>query len=115
MGVLNQEKWLHDLKTTEVPQIQEALTHYTTRPDTARYGGVMTDIEVDKDARSTICGKTAKNTHHLSITGSMDNVSCRRCLELLKEQNWHCSEHGFIPDSHVNFDETCEICNRPVA
>ena len=59
----------------------------------------------------TLCGKTSRQTY---ATTRKDSVSCRRCLALLKDDNWFCEDHGFISDENVTYEECCAICGRSV-
>lgn len=58
---------------------------------------------------STPCGKTSRL---INSTRVMDHVTCPRCLDKLKEENWFCPEHGFIHDFNVTYEETCAMCGR---
>ncbi len=64
-----------------------------------------------QEGKTTTCGKTA---HQIYKTNNYNNVTCPRCLELMKLNNWYCEEHGFIADATVTNNETCEICGREV-
>jgi len=70
-------------------------------------------FELKENDKVTACGKTTKSACcYKTIT--LDNVTCPKCLEYLKENNWYCEEHGFIADATVTNYETCEICGRAV-
>jgi len=60
---------------------------------------------------TTSCGKEVFKCH---CTGTLNAVSCPRCIEILKENHWHCDNCGFIDDSHVTNDDKCEICGREI-
>ncbi len=60
-----------------------------------------------EDSPTTICGKTALR---MISTSDKNKVTCPRCLEKLKDENWFCPEHGFIKDEFVTFEETCSEC-----
>ncbi|MFA5300264.1 MAG: hypothetical protein WC389_18910 [Lutibacter sp.] len=64
--------------------------------------GVYTPLNI-----TTTCGKEARRIH---VTSKLNNVTCPRCIEKLKENYWHCPECGFIDDSHATNDEKCEVC-----
>lgn len=63
----------------------------------------------------TACGK---DTYCLfcgpRMTDKVENVTCPRCIEVLKKTHWYCPEHGFIDDENVTFGENCEFCGAPV-
>lgn len=65
---------------------------------------------IDGD-KLTACGKTSRR-YYKTIT--LDKVTCPKCLEYLKQNNWYCEDHGFIADATVTNDERCEICGRAV-
>ena len=63
-----------------------------------------------------LCGKDVSPLHPgANSTTVLDNVTCLSCLEVLKEDNWFCPEHGFIADANVTYEETCANCGRFVA
>jgi len=64
-----------------------------------------------EDSQTTICGKTARR---IIATRDKDAVTCRRCIEKLKETEWWCPNHGFIPGESVTFEEVCDICGQDV-
>jgi len=66
------------------------------------------------NSQTTLCGRTTKSRNYdgLPITNQLSQITCPRCIEILKTTHWYCPEHGFIDDSHVTNDETCEICGN---
>ena len=64
----------------------------------------------------TICGKMTryKLFRGPAIVSDMNSVTCPRCLEILKEQNWYCPTHGFLAPVEVENDETCTYCRAAV-
>ena len=60
----------------------------------------------------SMCGK---KDFKLRMTKTKNRVTCRRCIREMKTVFWYCSEHGFIEDANVTFDEKCEMCGRTAA
>lgn len=56
----------------------------------------------------TSCGKKFRG--HINKTQKLNDVTCPKCIEELKESSWHCPKCGFIDVSHVTNDERCELC-----
>lgn len=73
-----------------------------------KFNGVLTPTD---QVETTLCGKTARR---ILATKFMDDVTCTLCVRKLKEENWHCPEHGFIADAQVQPDSTCERCGKNV-
>lgn len=55
------------------------------------------------------CGAKKPMCEH-PRTKILNNVTCPKCVEVLKLSNWHCPEHGFIDGCSVTNDEKCDIC-----
>jgi len=55
----------------------------------------------------TPCGKTARRIHS---TSDKNRVTCPRCLEVLKADEWWCVAHGFLTPEEVTFEERCDHC-----
>ncbi len=75
------------------------------------FGGHVPMLERNDKGETTLCGKTARR---IRATRIKTGVTCVRCIERLKEDNWFCEEHGYIADENVRNDETCDICGREV-
>ena len=75
-------------------------------------GKFATKLTPTTQAETTLCGKSARR---ILASFVLDEVSCPRCLEKLKAENWFCEEHGFINDTNVTSEENCAQCGRPVA
>ena len=55
-------------------------------------------------------GVPACGSHSDKITSILQNVTCPKCIHLLKMSHWFCDEHGFIADTLVTNDERCSRC-----
>jgi hypothetical protein len=55
------------------------------------------------------CGAKKPMCEH-PRTQKLNEITCPRCVDVLKMSNWHCPEHGFIDSIHVTNDEKCDIC-----
>jgi len=86
------------------------------KPRWIHYHAIGTDTKhLPDNAQTTLCGRTtSRNYTDLPITNQLSQITCRRCIETLKQSHWHCPEHGFIDDVHVTNDEHCELCGNPV-
>ena len=81
------------------------------------YHKLGTDTKYLPDnAQTTLCGRTTKSKSYngLPITNQLSQITCPRCIEILKKSHWYCSNCGFIDSHHVTNDEHCEICSNPV-
>lgn len=61
------------------------------------------------NGETTSCGKTARR---INVTKDKNDVTCPRCIERLKRENWFCAEHGFLEDNEVTLEETCLHCGK---
>lgn len=73
--------------------------------------GNFLPIVRDPETPTTLCGKTSRRRR---ATKYPNCTTCPLCIEALKDLYWHCSEHGFLDDVDVTFEETCEHCGRSV-
>jgi len=75
------------------------------------FGGMVPMLSRNDKGQTTRCGKTAKR---IRATTNNNSVTCPRCIEVLKENEWHCEKHGFLEPEDVTFEETCDYCGEPV-
>ena len=68
-------------------------------------------LKRNPESQTTFCGKT---THRIRAVFNKNSVTCPRCIEKLKENDWYCEEHGFIQAVDVKNNETCAYCGKPV-
>ena len=64
-----------------------------------------TPLRANLDIKTT-CGK---KTRALRVV-KLNDVTCPRCLEILKMNFWYCDTCGFIDGRNVTDEECCEIC-----
>ena len=82
------------------------------KPQWYHYGfGLMDMFPKRRDGKTTLCGKTANGVY---ITREKNIVTCPRCVDALREDDWYCPEHGFLPPEDVTFEERCDYCGEVV-
>ncbi len=59
------------------------------------------------------CGKIIRRCE-IRRTSKLNEVTCSRCIDKLKESHWYCSKCGFIDDCYVTNDERCDVCGNDV-
>jgi DNA-directed RNA polymerase subunit RPC12/RpoP len=63
----------------------------------------------NETGHTTVCGKTARR---IRVTSDKNLISCPRCLEIMKQNEWWCPNCGFLEAADVTFTEHCEICGE---